>query len=189
MLLLASASPRRRALLAAAGIAATVCDPGGDGPPVAGSPARQVLAHARYKAAAVAARFPVATVLAADTLVALDGCAFGKPADRAAAAATLAQLAGREHEVWTGVVLRRPSGLLLARADRALVRFRAPAAADLAAYLDGDEWRDKAGAYALQGWAGRYATVAAGDPETVVGLSTATVAQFLAASCEAAGAH
>jgi septum formation protein len=180
-LVLASASPRRRELLARLGLEFEVRPAADDGPPQAGPPAEQVLGHARHKAAEVAAAAGAdAWVLAADTLVFLGGRPLSKPADRTEAAAMLEALSGREHEVWTGAVLLAPDGRRHERADVARVRFAPLPAAELRAYLAGEEWRDKAGAYALQGWAGRHARVIAGDPETVVGLSGAAVLELLA---------
>lgn len=180
-LVLASASPRRRALLEAAGIAHEVVDPGGDGPGAATDPAQRVLEHARHKARAGAALRPGRLVLAADTLVSCAGLILGKPHDAAEAEEMLRRLSGRVHEVWSGACLLLPSGVALERADMAQVRFDAIAEADLRGYLAGGDWRDKAGAYAVQGAARRWARVVAGDRETAVGLRTATVAELLAA--------
>ncbi len=178
-LVLASGSPRRRELLAAAGIAFELAVPGDDGPSAAREPAARVLEHARYKARLGAAAQPGRRVLAADTLVWVDGDALPKPRGRAEAEAMLRRLAGRDHEVWTGVVLMDPAGRLHEAADRARVRFRAIPEDELQAYLAGSEWRDKAGAYGIQGAAGAWAELLDGELETVIGLSTATVRRLI----------
>ena len=179
-LVLGSGSPRRREILERAGIAFQVLAPDGDGPSRAAAPDVRVLDHARYKAAAVADVAPGRWVLAADTLVFQDGRFYPKPADRREAEEMLRSLSGAVHEVWTGVVLRSPDGRCWERADRARVRFRAITGRELREYLAGDEWVDKAGAYGFQGEAGRWAKVESGDPETVIGLSSATVRALLA---------
>ncbi len=182
-LVLASGSPRRRRALGELGVAFDVVPAADDGPARDADPARRVLAHARHKAATVAAQRPDAWVLAADTLVVRDGRFLGKPADAAAARAMLEELSGREHEVWTGSVLLGPGGRPFAEcAERAVVRFRRLGADEIAAYLAGDEWRDKAGAYGIQGWAGERAEVTAGDFAVVVGAPTDTWRGFLAAA-------
>jgi len=179
-LVLASGSPRRRRALEELGVAFEVVPADDDGPARDADPAGRVLAHARHKAAAVAGARPDAWVLAADTLVVRDGRFLGKPADAAAARAMLEELSGGAHEVWTGSVLLAPGGRPFAeRAERATVRFRRLAADELDAYLAGDEWRDKAGAYGIQGWAGERAEVAAGDFAVVVGAPIATWRRFL----------
>jgi len=176
---LASGSPRRAALLERAGIPFEAFDPRDDGPTPAGGPRERVRTHARFKAQAGRRGHPDRLVLAADTLVALDGRVLGKPVGRAEARAMLRRLAGRRHEVWTGVCLLAPGERVFEQADRAVVAFGPIPEAGLQAYLDGGEWRDKAGSYGIQGTAAAWARVKAGDPETVVGLSTATVRGLL----------
>ncbi len=180
-LVLASGSPRRRAALARLGVAFTVVPAPDDGPSAARDPGTRVLEHARHKARAVrAARAEPGWILAADTLVVVDGEFLPKPCDRRDAERMLRALSGRTHEVWTGVVLLDPRDREHARADAARVRFAALPEPALAVYLAGNEWCDKAGAYGLQGWAGTYATVEAGDPGTVIGLCEPAVAELLA---------
>jgi septum formation protein len=84
-----------------------------------------------------------------------------------------------EHQVWTGSCLIGPDGQEFSRTDCAEVAFSEIPITRLEEYLKGSEWVDKAGAYAIQGWAGTYATLVSGDFDTVVGLSkTAVIALF-----------
>jgi septum formation protein len=180
-LVLASGSPRRRAALARLGVTFTVVPAPDDGPSAARDPGTRVLEHARHKARTVrATRAAPGWILAADTLVVVDGEFLTKPLDHHDAARMLRALSGRTHEVWTGVVLLDPADNEHARADAARVRFVAFPEPALAAYLAGNDWRAQAGASGLQGWAGTYATVEAGDRGTVIGLSEPAVAELLA---------
>lgn len=181
-LVLASTSPRRRQLLAEAGYSFEVLDPGPDGPSEAHDPAARVLDHARHKVHAGARARPDAVVLASDTLVWCAGHFLAKPSDRAAARAMLEALSGGEHEVWTGVAVAEPGGGRHEAAVQARVAFETIPEAELEAYLAGDEWRDKAGAYGIQGTAGRWARLVAGTFDTVVGLPIETVQRLLAAA-------
>lgn len=181
-LVLASGSPRRRALLREMGLEHEVLAAPDDGPEVAGDAAARVLGHARHKAEWVAQRRPEAWVLAADTLVFLAGRGLAKPRNRAEAEEMLRALSGRCHEVWTGAVLRAPDGRAFERADFASVRFGLLPESELQAYLAGTEWQDKAGAYALQGWAGGHARLESGWTGTVVGLAREAVNALLAAA-------
>jgi septum formation protein len=87
-----------------------------------------------------------------------------------------------DHEVWTGVCLIGPDGGQVSRADVAGVHFAAIPGVAVEEYLQGTEWQDKAGAYAIQGWAGAYARLASGDMGTVVGLSENAVLALFEAS-------
>jgi septum formation protein len=179
-LVLASASPRRRALLAELGVACEIVAAPDDGPPCSRDPAERVVGHARHKARLAAAARPDAWVLAGDTLVVLDGEFLAKPRDRGDAERMLRALGGRTHEVWTGTVLRAPDGREDVRADCARVRFARPPEPELRRYLDGEEWRDKAGAYGIQGWAGEWASLESGSLGTVIGFDAGTVGALLA---------
>jgi septum formation protein len=182
-LVLASASPRRAALLAAAGLpfaqaAVDVDETLRPGEPVADA----ALRLAREKARAAAAGRRAGSVLAGDTLVALDGRALGKPAD---ARAMLAALSGRTHEVFSAAaVVRARDGREASGVARARVAFAALDEAALTAYLASGEWEGKAGAYALQGRAARFARVVEGEADTVIGLNLALVARLLAQLAE-----
>ena len=150
MLLLASASPRRRELLQSAGVQFTVLPADADETWLPGElPRAYVLRVAREKARRVAALRPGARVVAADTTVAIGDRVLGKPADAAHAAAMLADLAGREHAVHTAVVL-----LVGARDTHRVVttrvRFRPLTAREIADYVATGEPFDKAGGYGIQ---------------------------------------
>ena len=111
------------------------------------------------------------TVLGADTLVVRDGTALGKPDGEAEAREMLASLSGRVHQVVSAVALLHvPSARLVSGVAVSDVRFDDLAEATLQGYLDGGEWRDKAGAYAIQGEAAAFAQLVAGALDTVIGL-------------------
>lgn len=177
-LLLASRSPRRRQLLESLGWEFLAASADGDGPIRAADPAGRVLGHARHKAESLLDGEH--WVLAADTLVFGGEQPFPKPRDRDDARRMLHALIGLgRHQVWTGAVLAAPDGRIWERADRAEVGFRPIPEEALEAYLRGTEWGDKAGAYAIQGWAGAYTELLDGDFGTVVGLSEAAVRGLL----------
>lgn len=181
MILLASRSPQRRALLASLDVPfrIVVAD-------VREGPDASV--NARAKALAVAERSGIpegGAVLGADTEVILDGRALGKPADAADARRMLAALAGREHEVLTAVALVTGGGVREERVS-AVVRMRPAVPARLDWYLSRGEWRDRAGGYAIQGAGAALVAAVEGDPATVIGLPVGTVAEMLAdAGCGA----
>jgi septum formation protein len=175
-LILASGSPRRRQVLTELGLPFVVIPASSDGPSLATDPAKRVLDHARFKAQEVHQDHPEDWVLGADTMVFCQGIALGKAADVTEARQMIARLvAAGNHEVWTGAALLGPNGQVHSRADVARVSFREPPAAALDQYLAGEEWYDKAGAYAIQGWAGSFATLEQGWRGTVVGLAKEAV--------------
>lgn len=184
-LILASASPRRRALLRGLGVAFRAFAPRLDERPLPGElPAPHVRRLALAKARAGAARFPGATVIGADTVVALDGEILGKPRGRRDAARMLSRLSGRTHEVLTGVALLAGGG---GRPRTAVVRSEVTMkpydAGAIRRYVAGGEPLDKAGAYAVQGGGGRLVARVAGSRSNVVGLPL----ERLRAMLEAAG--
>jgi septum formation protein len=188
-LVLASASPRRRELLAAAGVAFRVVVPDVDETLRAGTgPEEGALALAERKARAVAARLAGedAWVLAADTIVAVeqDGALrlLGKPANEFQARQMLRWLSGSRHFVVTGVcALRVRDGELACASERTIVTMRTLAPAEIDAYVASDEWRDKAGGYAIQESADRFVTsLEEGGFDNVVGLPVALALELLA---------
>lgn len=175
-LILASGSPRRRQVLAELGLDFVVIPASSDGPSQATEPADRVLDHARFKAQEVHRSYPAEWVLGADTMVFCQGTALGKAADATEARQMISRLVtAGSHEVWTGAVLLGPNGQIHTRADVARVSFREPPAEALNQYLAGEEWCDKAGAYAIQGWAESFATLEQGWRGTVVGLAKEAV--------------
>lgn len=172
--MLASASPRRAHLLTEAGFTFTVAPADVDESPRPGEDGRALacrLALAKAAASARAVDAARGTVLAGDTVVWCDGASLAKPADREEAGAMLDALSGREHEVISSVALHDlASGDAIVDAAVTRVRFDRLDGATRTAYLDGGEWRGKAGGYAIQGGAGAFAHVVSGDWDTVVGL-------------------
>jgi septum formation protein len=163
-LILASRSPQRRAILEQLGVEFRVEAP--DVEELArGEPRAVVLENARRKAGAVAGD----RVLAVDTEVVLDGRVLGKPADRQEAETLLRRLSGRTHEVMSGIVVRGGAG---ERSDVATtrVRFRRLERSDLDWYLATEEWRERAGGYAIQGKGAALVEEIEGDYWNVVGL-------------------
>jgi len=166
-LVLASASPRRRALLEQLGIPLRIDPAHLDENVRAGEPAeRYVLRLAREKAEAVQLRHPDDMVLAADTSVVLDGAVLGKPADADEALAMLRALSGRRHQVMTAVAVAGKGDRLVTAA----VTFAAADEAALRWYVSTGEPMDKAGAYAVQGIGGFLVERIEGSHSAVVGL-------------------
>ena len=180
MLILASHSPRRREILAQAGIPFVVKPagvmeellPGED----AGSHVRRL---ARLKAEAVRGG-PEDVVLGADTVVVVDEEILGKPADGAQAAQMLRRLSGREHLVVTGICLKAPSARVV-DAESTRVRLVRLSEQEIQGYVASGEPLDKAGAYAIQGLASKFIDRVEGCYFNVVGLPVALVYKHLKA--------
>ena len=178
-LILASASPRRAELLAAAGFTFDIEAVEVDERPLPDEdPSACTLRLAREKAAAVAARHPDAVVIGADTVVVSNGEILGKPADDRRAAEMLARLSASRHEVVTGVTIAA-SGREVSAVERTLVWFLPMTAEEITWYVASGEPRDKAGAYAVQGLASRFVERIEGSYSNVVGLPVARVCQLL----------
>lgn len=182
-LILASASPRRRELLAVLGRPFEVLAAAVDETPLLGEhPAALVERLAVLKARSVAERHPGRIVVAADTVVSSDGDCLNKPADRAAAIAMLTRLSGRTHEVFTGVALCRTTAAgchLVHATERATVTFDQLSVAEIEAYVDSGEPDDKAGGYGIQSGGGAFVIEMCGNPQTVIGLPLRTVTRLL----------
>jgi len=125
---------------------------------------------ARAKALAARERHPHAYVLGADTIVAVGRRVLGKAADEAEARRFLGLISGRAHRVLSGVCLIAPDGRTAARLSESRLIFKRLTPAEIGAYLASDEWRDKAGAYAVQGRAGAFVASLSGSYSGVVGL-------------------
>jgi len=170
-LVLASASPRRIELLALLGITPDRVDPADiDETPLKDeTPSRLAARLAVSKAEAVAARSPDAVVLAADTVVAVGRRLLEKAADEAEAARFLKLLSGRNHRVFTGVVVAA-GGRTVRRVVDTRVSFKVLSEPEIAAYVASGEWRGKAGGYGIQGRAGAFVTRLVGSYPAVMGL-------------------
>ncbi|HPD14008.1 MAG TPA: Maf family nucleotide pyrophosphatase [Planctomycetota bacterium] len=180
-LILASASPRRRQLLAQLGYTFEVVPPEVDesvDPALA--PARQAEALAVRKAESVAPRVGDAVILAADTLVACEGRVIGKPADEAQAREFLRWLTTHRHAVITGVcVLDTVHGTRQVAHDITWVRMTPMTEAELDGYIASCGWRDKAGAYAIQEGGDRFIQSIEGSETNVIGLPTELVEKLV----------
>jgi septum formation protein len=178
-LVLASRSPRRAELLRAAGIEFTVRSVEIDETPRVGElPRDYVRRLAEEKALAVAADASE-VVLAADTTVVLGSEIMGKPADAADAARMLRALAGRKHQVMTGVFVRRGTHGGVGEVSSTDVWMAPMGDAEIAEYVASGEPMDKAGAYAIQGLASRFVERIDGSYSNVVGLPIALVYRML----------
>jgi septum formation protein len=183
-LILASSSPRRAEVLRDAGVAFEVCAPHVEearhpNETVEKMVARLAEAKARAAAQSAGERNP-AIIIGADTAVELDGEVFGKPRDAAHAREMLAALSGRTHYVLTGVcVLRLPEGVTRSAVERTAVKFAPLDQREIEDYVSSGEPFDKAGAYAIQGRAGRYIPRIEGCYFNVVGLPLARLHALL----------
>ncbi len=183
-IILASASPRRAALLAQIGLRFRVVPSALDengGAPLAGEPPETRAGRlAQAKAEDVAERLGRGLVIGADTIVACGGVAFGKPRDAEEARRTLLHLAGRSHQVVTGVaVVEAGTGRTEVAVAVTRVRMRAFDAAEADAYVATGEPLDKAGAYGIQGRGALLVEGIEGDYSNVVGLPLPTLAMLL----------
>jgi septum formation protein len=179
-LLLASTSPQRRAILEQLGIPFDVVAPRYEEDDAPGSaPVELVRAHAAGKARSVAALAEGRPVLGVDTAVVLDGRVYGKPQTAEEATATLNALAGRTHDVVSGLCLLTP-GWEAVEQDVTRVSFRPLTARDLAVYVASGEWEGRAGGYAIQGLGAALVERIEGDYLNVVGLPAALLVRLLA---------
>ncbi len=171
-LILASASPRRRELLQKTQLRFRIVPSHTDETPHGGeTPQTYVARIAAAKARAVAERYPGFWVLAADTIVALEGQIFGKPTSLDNARQMLTSLSGRAHQVLTAFVLRDTTGTTTsAEVVVSQVTFKQLSGSVVAAYLATGEFLDKAGAYAIQGKGRDLIAQVGGSHTNVVGL-------------------
>jgi septum formation protein len=177
-LILASASPRRRELMAYFGIPFAVV--ASDVPEEAqGDGLEQVQALAVLKGRHVFKLHPAYPVLSADTLVCVDGTILGKPSSHEDAVQMLSMLSGRWHQVYTGVCLHTPDGRVLERVETSSVLFRKIGDIERLRYAQTEEPMDKAGAYAMQGAGSIWIERIDGSPSNVIGLPLCAVAGLL----------
>lgn len=181
-LILGSASPRRKELLAQLGVVPdAITPPDIDEDPKKGElPLPYCTRIAREKVCAVVAA-PGELVLCADTTVALGRRILGKPADAGQAAAFLTALGGRRHQVITAVALRL-GDRVWARQSVSAVKMKRLSDVEVNAYLESGEWQGKAGAYAIQGAAGAFIPWISGSFTGIVGLPLAETAALLQAA-------
>ena len=180
--ILASQSPRRRELLGQMGFTDFIIRPA-QGEEVIDpnlSPDRLVEELSRQKCAEVAANAaPDDLVIAADTVVAIDGTVLGKPRSQQEAYAMLSRLSGRHHTVYTGVTLSRGGESLTAH-EATRVHFRPLTPAEIEAYVSTGEPMDKAGSYGIQGYGSMLVEGISGDYFNVVGLPVCLLGRMLA---------
>ncbi len=179
-LILASASPRRRELLALTGLPFSI-----DAPDVDESctliPREAVAELSRRKALAAAKLHPGCVILAADTLVAVEDTALGKPHDEEDAFRMLRMLSGRWHQVYTGVTAIAADGTVHTDTDVTNVHFQPMTDAEIRRYISTGEPMDKAGAYAVQGIAGLWIDALQGSHTNVIGLPMTLTRELLSA--------
>lgn len=179
-LILASASPRRKDLLARIGVVADAIVPADidETPHKDELPLAYVKRVAASKARAVGTQHPNDIVLAADTTVACGRRILGKPEDAEQARAFLRLLSGRRHHVMTAVAVYA-NGVLQQKCVDTVVKFRRLSAADIEAYVATGEWEGKAGAYGIQGAAETFIPWIRGSHSAVVGLPLNETQQLL----------
>lgn len=181
-LVLASNSPRRRALLDQIGLPPSLVDPADiDETPLPRElPRDHALRLAREKALAVAARHPGSLVLGADTVVACGRRILPKAEDAKTARRCLALLSGRNHRVFGGICLVTADGRPITRLAQTRVTFKRLSRYEIDRYLDSGEWEGKAGGYAIQGKAAAFVSQLVGSYSNVVGLGLYETATLLA---------
>lgn len=180
ILILASSSPRRQELLREAGIIFQAHPPHLNEEQYPGEPPLEYASRlSREKAQAVAQHYPQGYVLGADTIVVIDGEVLGKPQDAEDAERMLRVLSGRGHKVSTAVTVVTPAGETETRSTTTKVYFRELTEDEIRQYVAGGEPMDKAGAYAIQGGASRWANRIEGEYSNVVGLPLSLVTEML----------
>ena len=179
-LILASASPRRRDLLAQIGLHPAIAAAEIDEAPLPRElPAVHVRRLARAKAERIAKTYPGAVVLGADTAVACGRRLLPKAEAESEARDCLALLSGRRHRVYGGICVIAPDGRVAERVVMTAVTFRPLGSSDVERYIAGGEWRGKAGGYAIQGAAAAFVRSLNGSYTNVVGLDLYTVVSLL----------
>ena len=178
-IILASGSPRRRALLHDLGLTFEVYKPDADESHSPDENPEHLCARlSRLKAESGSRKFPDALVIAADTIVVIDGRILGKPVNHEDAVRMLTTLQGREHEVLTGLSVCM-NGRVLTHVEHTRVKFRALSDAEIRAYVSTGECDDKAGAYAVQGRGSLLVEGLQGDYFNVVGLPVCRLGMML----------
>lgn len=178
-IILASGSPRRRELLKDLGLEFEIYKPDVDEARLENeSPENLCLRLSRLKAQNGAEKFPGAIIIAADTIVVIDGKILGKPRDRREAFEMLKILQDREHEVITGVSVALDDKII-SHAEHTNVKFISLSDSEIREYISTGECDDKAGAYAIQGFGATLIEKINGDYFNVVGLPLCSLAKIL----------
>jgi septum formation protein len=175
--ILASASPRRKEILQQLGVRFQIDPSNAPEPPrnPRENPSRYALRVAGLKATEVASRHPSGLILAADTIVVCQNTVLGKPRDREDARHMLKKLSGQWHEVLTGICLVEScQHNIHSASSRSRVHFRRMSAEEIDWYLNTNEYRDKAGAYGIQGYAALFIDRIEGCYFNIVGFPVAT---------------
>ena len=183
--ILASASPRRRDLLAQIGlIPAQIIPADINEDPIEGElPRTHALRLACEKAQKVSLGHPGVVTLASDTVVGVGRRILPKTENRASAEKCLRLLSGRAHRVFTGVAVIDAHGHLRSRVSETRLKFKRLSEAEITAYLDSEEWDGKAGGYGIQGLAGAFIHHLSGSYTGVVGLPVYETRNLLLAAC------
>lgn len=183
-LILASASPRRRDLLARIGVRPDAILPADiDETPAKGElPRVYAMRMAAQKAGALAADHGGSLILAADTVVAAGRRILPKAQDEAEARRCLELLSGRRHRVYSAVTLIDRDGTARHRLSQTILAFKRLTDSDIAGYLSGGEWQGKAGGYAIQGYAEAWVRFLSGSHSGVIGLPLFETRALLAAA-------
>lgn len=169
-LILASASPRRRELLARLGLAPDAVSAANIDETPSGSEAPRAYAQRMAREKALAVVSDGAHVLAGDTVVAVGRRILPKAEDQETARTCLTLLSGRRHHVLSAIALKAPDGTIRERLSDTVVRFKVLSSAEIDAYVVGNEWDGKAGGYAIQGSAEGLIAAISGSHSGVVGL-------------------
>ncbi|GHF17736.1 Maf-like protein [Kordiimonas sediminis] len=182
-LILASASPRRRDLLAQIGVVPNAIDPADiDETPRAGERPKEYAERiAQEKAALVATRHAGSLILAADTVVACGHRILPKAEDEATARRCLSLLSGRKHRVISGISIVTKDGVQHTKSVSTSVTFKRLSASEMKQYLADGDWHGKAGGYAIQGPAATFVRFLSGSYSSVVGLPLFEVGHWLEA--------
>jgi len=183
--ILASASPRRRDLLAQIGLSPSQIIPADiNEDPIAGElPRQHALRLSCEKAQAVSANHPGTIVLASDTVVGVGRRILPKTEDRNSAEECLRLLSGRAHRVFTGVAVIDETGQLRSRVSETRLKMKRLSEAEITDYLESGEWDGKAGGYGIQGRAGAFVHHISGSYTGVVGLPAYETRNLLLAAC------
>ncbi len=177
-IILASASPRRKELMAQIGLIFTVEPSDADENIGIEDPEKLVAELSRIKADDVWQKHPEKCIIAADTVVSINGKILGKPSDRAESEQMLKLLSGNKHTVYTGVTVQDEKGSLT-EVSATDVYFKELSQTDIEKYLNTNEHADKAGAYGIQGYAARFVEKICGCYFNVVGLPLSLLDKML----------